>query len=187
MENIALFYCFEGTHELSYSFFFSILFCSYMFWTDWGETPKIEKCGMNGDTNTRQVLISTNILWPNALAVDYTIDRIWWADAKLHTIESSDLHGKNRRIILSEHIYHPFALTIFQSCIYWTDWHHNAINKANKFTGEERSVVIENLFSPMDIHVHQRQRQPTGRIDYNAFKCKILECFYFHVFGYLGF
>jgi len=147
-----------------------------MFWTDWGETPKIEKCGMNGDTNTRQVLISTNILWPNALAVDYTIDRIWWADAKLHTIESSDLDGKNRRIILSENINHPFALTVFQSFIYWTDWHHNAINKANKFTGEERSVVMENLFSPMDIHVHHRQRQPTGTVFYNAFKCKMKEC-----------
>ncbi|XP_078354052.1 low-density lipoprotein receptor-like isoform X1 [Oculina patagonica] len=137
-------------------------FLGYMIWTDWGETPKIEKCGMNGDTTTRQVLISTNILWPNALAVDYTIDRIWWADAKLHTIESSDLNGRNRRIILSENINHPFALTIFQSYVYWTDWHHNAINKANKFTGEERSVVMENLFSPMDIHVHHRQRQPIG-------------------------
>ena len=156
-----------------------------MFWTDWGETPKIEKCGMNGDTNTRQVLISTNILWPNALAVDYTIDRIWWADAKLHTIESSDLHGKNRRIILSENINHPFALTIFQSHIYWTDWHHNAINKANKFTGEERSVVKENLYSPMDIHVHHRQRQPIGKIHYNAFKCKILKKNYFRVFAYI--
>ena len=140
-----------------------------MFWTDWGEAPKIEKCGMNGDPNTRQVLISTNILWPNALAIDYTINRIWWADAKLHTIESSDLNGKSRRIILSENINHPFALTVFQRFIYWTDWHHNAINKANKFTGGERSVVMENLFSPMDIHVYQRQRQPIGRLYYNAF------------------
>ena len=135
-----------------------------MFWTDWGETPKIEKCGMNGDPDTRVVLIGTNILWPNALAIDYTIDRIWWADAKLHTIESSNLNGGNRRIVLSENINHPFALTIFQSYIYWTDWHHNAIHKANKFTGEEKSIVMEHLFSPMDIHVHHRQRQPIGKL-----------------------
>ncbi|KAJ7378683.1 hypothetical protein OS493_021987 [Desmophyllum pertusum] len=135
----------------------------YIFWTDWGETPKIEKCGMNGDSSTRSVLISTNILWPNALTIDYTINRIWWADAKLHTIESSDLNGKNRRIILSENIYHPFALTVFQESIYWTDWHHNSINKANKFTGEDRLIVKSDLFSPMDIHVHHQQRQPTNQ------------------------
>lgn len=136
-----------------------------MFWTDWGETPKIEKCGMNGDPNTRQTLISNNILWPNALSIDYTIDRIWWADAKLHTIESADLEGRGRRIILSENINHPFALTLFQNYMYWTDWEHHrgSINKANKFTGEERSVLQESLYSPMDIHVYHQQRQPAGR------------------------
>lgn len=134
----------------------------FMFWTDWGEKAKIEKCGMNGDLETRLEIVNTSILWPNALAIDYTVDRIWWADAKLHTIESSDLNGGNRRLVLSENINHPFALTIFQSYIYWTDWHLNAIHRANKFTGEERSIVMENLFSPMDIHVHHRQRQPIG-------------------------
>lgn len=136
-----------------------------MFWSDWGDTPKIEKCGMNGDPSTRHVLISKNLLWPNALAIDYTIDRIWWADAKLHTIESADLDGRKRRIILSENINHPFALTIFQNYMYWTDWEHRrgSINKANKFTGAERSVLQENL-SPMDIHVHHEQRQPSGMV-----------------------
>lgn len=137
-----------------------------MFWTDWGEKAKIEKCGMNGDLETRLEIVNTSILWPNALAIDYTVDRIWWADAKLHTIESSDLNGGNRQLVLSENINHPFALTIFQSYIYWTDWHLNAIHKANKFTGEERSIVMENLFSPMDIHVHHRQRQPIGNFNY---------------------
>ena len=135
-----------------------------MFWSDWGKTPKIEKCGMNGDPYTRHVLINTNILWPNALSIDYTIDRIWWADAKLHTIESADLYGRDRRIILSENVNHPFALTLFQNYMYWTDWEHESgsIKKANKFTGEERTVLQENLYSPMDIHVHHRQRQPAG-------------------------
>lgn len=28
---------------------FFFLFFSYMFWIDWGDIFKIEKCGMNGD------------------------------------------------------------------------------------------------------------------------------------------
>ena len=136
-----------------------------MFWTDWGsEKPKIERCGMNGDKNTREVLIDTNILWPNALAIDYTIDRIWWADAKMHTIESADFTGRDRRIILRENINHPFALTLFQNYMYWTDWEHGhgSITRANKFTGEERTILQESLWNPMDIHVYHEQRQPRG-------------------------
>ncbi|XP_067027218.1 low-density lipoprotein receptor-like isoform X2 [Acropora muricata] len=136
----------------------------FMFWTDWGDSPRIEKCGMNGDPKTREVLISRNILWPNALTIDYTVDRIWWADAKLHTIESSDLDGRKRQLILFEDVTHPFALTLFQNYMYWTDWEHRggSINKANKFNGQERSVIQENLYSPMDIHVYHQQRQPAG-------------------------
>ncbi|XP_068676353.1 very low-density lipoprotein receptor-like isoform X2 [Montipora foliosa] len=136
----------------------------FMFWTDWGEHAKIEKCGMNGDPKTREALITTNIMWPNALTIDYTIDRIWWADAKLHTIESSDLEGRRRQIILREDINHPFALTLFHNFMYWTDWEHHrgSINRANKFNGRDRLLLQESLYSPMGIHVYHRQRQPAG-------------------------
>jgi hypothetical protein len=43
---------------------------SIMFWTDWGEVPKIERAGMNGDPSTRKVIVHENIFWPNGLAVD---------------------------------------------------------------------------------------------------------------------
>lgn len=129
-----------------------------MFWIDWGEIFKIEKCGMNGDINIRQVLIGINIFWFNVLVVDYIIDRIWWVDVKFYIIEFFDFFGKNRRIILSENINYLFVLIIFQSYIYWIDWYYNVINRVNKFIGEERFVVIENLFLLMDIYVYYRQR-----------------------------
>jgi len=31
----------------------------FMFWTDWGQYPKIEKCGMNGDPGTRKCWLTT--------------------------------------------------------------------------------------------------------------------------------
>ncbi|XP_032221271.1 low-density lipoprotein receptor-related protein 8 isoform X1 [Nematostella vectensis] len=132
----------------------------YMFWTDWGEEPKIERCGMNGDPKTRLQIVNTNILWPNALTIDYTIDKIWWADAKEHTIECANLDGTARRVITSDSVHHPFAITVFQDYIYWTDWVKESIYKANKFNGKDRSLVCSGLYSPMDIHVYQQQKQP---------------------------
>ena len=134
-----------------------------MYWSDWGAMPKIERCGLNGDLKTREVIINTSILWPNALTIDYTIDRIWWADDKMHTIESANFLGRDRRVILRESISHPFALTLFRNYMFWTDREHGSINRANKFNGKEQVVIQENLNDPSGIHFFHKQRQPRGQ------------------------
>lgn len=42
-----------------------------MFWTDWGEIPKIERAGMDGSNGSRKVIVNDDIFWPNGLTVDY--------------------------------------------------------------------------------------------------------------------
>lgn len=37
---------------------------------------------MDGDPATRLVIVSGRIGWPNGMAVDYTLQRIYWADAR---------------------------------------------------------------------------------------------------------
>jgi very low-density lipoprotein receptor len=52
-------------------------------------------------------------------AADYETNKLFWIDAKLHLIGSSDLNGLNQQVILmsSEYIKHPFAITVFEvSC-----------------------------------------------------------------------
>ena len=36
---------------------------------------------------------------------------------------------------------HPFSITMFGDSMYWTDWDRNAIFQANKFTGQNASLV----------------------------------------------
>jgi sugar lactone lactonase YvrE len=67
-----------------------------MFWTDWGEKPMIGKAGMDG--SRREIFISTQIHFPNGLAVDYPNSRLYWVDAKLLVIESVRLDGSDRRV-----------------------------------------------------------------------------------------
>ena len=62
----------------------------YMYWTDWGETPKIERAGMDGEMQTRQVVVKDEIYWPNGLTLDYEEERIFWADARLGFIASGE-------------------------------------------------------------------------------------------------
>ena len=50
-----------------------------MFWTDWGEDPKIERAWMNGED--RRVIVDTGMGWPNGIAVDKERARLYWNDA----------------------------------------------------------------------------------------------------------
>ena len=136
-----------------------------MYWTDWGDNPKIERAGMNGDIRTRRVIVRDNIHWPNGLTLDYAQSKLYWADGKLNYIHSSDLDGSNRRVVINEAsaLPHPFALTLYQDTLYWTDWSFQAINSCNKMTGGTRREVHSNIHSPMDIHVFNSHRQPVGK------------------------
>ncbi|XP_055957563.1 low-density lipoprotein receptor-related protein 4 [Patella vulgata] len=121
----------------------------YMFWTDWGKNPSIQRADMDG--GNRKILISDQMVWPNGLAVDYANSRIIWGDAKTEVIECSDLHGNYRRVLVAK-VAHPYGLAVSGNWIYWTDWRAMSINRANKNTGKNISIIRENLVGIMDIH-----------------------------------
>lgn len=39
------------------------------------------------DGKDKMVIISTKLEWPNGLTIDYTNDKLYWADAHLNYIE----------------------------------------------------------------------------------------------------
>lgn len=136
-----------------------------VFWTDWGSDeelsvagPRIERAFMDG--SERQAIVAEGLFWPNGLTVDYSAERIYWADAKHHVIESSSLEGTERRKILSTGLPHPFALTLFEDLMYWTDWNTKKISAAHKVTGKLFRHVHEGLNFPMDVHSVHASRQP---------------------------
>lgn len=56
-----------------------------MYWTDWGQQPKIERANLDG--TDRLVLVDTYLGWPNGLALDYSTGKLYWGDAKMDKIE----------------------------------------------------------------------------------------------------
>ena len=135
----------------------------YMFWTDWGEFPKIERAGMDGSQDTRSVIVDYNIYWPNGLAVDYEESRLYWADAKLSYIHSCDYLGGNREVVTEENLIHPFSLTFYNDTLYWTDWSTNSIQSYNQVTGAG-NIILEKVQSPMEVRAFMASRQPSGRL-----------------------
>uniref|UniRef100_A0A8C3Y834 LDL receptor related protein 4 n=1 Tax=Catharus ustulatus TaxID=91951 RepID=A0A8C3Y834_CATUS len=131
-----------------------------IYWTDWGNTPRIEYSNMDG--SNRRIIADTHLFWPNGLTIDYAGHRMYWVDAKHHVIERADLDGRNRKAVISQGLPHPFAITVFEDSLYWTDWHTKSINSANKFTGKNQEIIRNKLHFPMDIHTLHPQRQPAA-------------------------
>ena len=130
----------------------------WMYWSDWGASPRIQRAYMDG--RKQQVLVNSSIYWPNGLTIDYITNRLFWVDAKFHTLESISVDGSNRRAIIPSGLSHPFAITMFENRLYWTDWHSKSINSSD-LDGQNLRTVKENLYFPMDIHVHHHLRQKT--------------------------
>lgn len=111
-----------------------------LFVTEWGSVPMIVR--MNLDGTGRRVLISQDIVWPNGIAVDEPVDRIYWADAHRDTIESATIEGADRKLIVKDAT-HPFGIAVFEDKVYWSDWHNYRLFSCNKFTGNDIRLLIE--------------------------------------------
>uniref|UniRef100_A0A6P4FDT0 Low-density lipoprotein receptor isoform X2 n=1 Tax=Drosophila rhopaloa TaxID=1041015 RepID=A0A6P4FDT0_DRORH len=136
----------------------------WMYWSDWGASPRIERAGMDGSHRT--TIISYDVQWPNGITLDLVLKRLYWVDGKLNSISSSNYDGSQRRQVLysAEFLRHPFSITTFEDYIYWTDWDKQAVFKANKFNGEDIQPVTAThmLQHPMVVHVYHPFRQPDG-------------------------
>ncbi|GIY65583.1 low-density lipoprotein receptor-related protein 2 [Caerostris extrusa] len=131
-----------------------------MFWTDWGENPRIESCGMDG--TLRRVIVQTKIFWPNGLTIDIPNKRVYFADSKLDYIDFCNYDGSGRHQVLAKNHYllHPHSLTIFEDTLYWTDRQLNRVLSCHKFKGTNQSVVSHLVSQPLGIHVSHPLLQP---------------------------
>jgi sugar lactone lactonase YvrE len=102
------------------------------------------------NTISRLTLIAENLGWPNGLAIDRPAGRLYWNDAKRKTIESSNLSGQDRRVVV-KNIPHPYGLVIVGTHMYWTDWQTKALHRADKTNGTDNTIIRGKLDGLMDV------------------------------------
>lgn len=149
-----------------------MIFFRYMFWTDYGDNPKIERATLAGQERTAIIAdtIITRLKYPNDVIVDYTSYRIYWVDGGLNVIGTADLNGRN--IKMSKPIKNSklFALAVYNNTLYITDSEMNAksIIVADKESLREIDRFTQPIIGSRDLFgltmLHE-SRQPTGDQD----------------------
>ncbi|CAJ0568186.1 unnamed protein product, partial [Mesorhabditis spiculigera] len=92
-----------------------------LFWSDWGQLPRIERANMDG--SDRRILVKDKIYWPNTIALDFTTKRVYFADSKLDYIDFVNYDGTGRTQVISasKFVQHPHAVAIFEDKMYYSD------------------------------------------------------------------
>ena len=122
---------------------------------------KIERISMDGDNSTRKALHSTNLKWPNGITIDHNTQTLYWVDAGLNKIESSNVDGSNRVLITTNQIFHPFGITYHNGYLYWSDWQTDRITKTSISTPDDITVLVSRLGTePMGLEVVTISKQP---------------------------
>ena len=115
------------------------------------------------DGKDRMILHSTNIIWPNALTIDYATQFIYWIDARLDYIESSFRDGTHRMVLYRETVRHfrPFGLTLFKDELYMTDIDAREVRVFKvKENRNELVTVYTEIVEPMSVIAVHSTRQP---------------------------
>ena len=123
-----------------------------MYWTNWDNSPKIEKAEMTG--KKRQVIVSSGLQQPNGLTLDPDKNRLYWVDDSYHTLEYLNLIQNKRVTLISSYnvLPSPYGLTLLGDDLYWTDTQERAVFRVNKETGGNVTKFVTGIGEPMDIH-----------------------------------
>lgn len=106
----------------------------YLFWTDGGQTPKIERALLDGTNRT--VLASSSLASPHGLTVDYTADFLYWTDDVLDMFSRMHVDGTQREIIRFGSRYpSPTGMVIFGNNMLWVDNKLEKLFQASKEPG----------------------------------------------------
>lgn len=128
----------------------------YMYWTEW-PSNSIRRAALDG-SDLITIISGANHAF--GLTIDPETRRLYWTtQSRPPAIESADWNGKKRQSLVTSDIEAPYAVTLFQDYIYWSDWSSGDIKRANKMTGADQALVHSNLDFTSSLLVYHPSRQ----------------------------
>ena len=116
------------------------------------------------DGTGRVTLHQNNLQRPYAITLDFDNQVIYWADSNLQRIESSNVDGSGRRVVVSSGIDEPFDITLLGDMLYISD-QNLGIRVTNKSGGQPVQTVYNQFcsyISTLGLQVVAEERQLQG-------------------------
>lgn len=127
----------------------------YMYWSEW-PSDSIRRAALDGSD---LITIISQANQASGLTIDMETRRLYWASSRPSAIEVADWDGKNRQTLVGIDIDQPYAVTLFQKYVYWSEWTSGDIKRADKITGADQAPVHSNLDYTTSLLVYHTNRQ----------------------------
>ena len=128
----------------------------------------ISSLGMDGTGH--RVLVSTGIMYPQGLTLDYVTETLYWSDMALKRIEYISLRKSNSsttftRKLLLQGAGEVFSLSLFEDILYYTTWRPFTLHQVHRWSGLNSTMVKKSKYKFYGIQV--------TLCPYFSFRCKI--------------
>ena len=135
----------------------------FLFWADYGQTPKIERALLDGTNRT--VLVSSGIVTPRGLALDRQSGYVYWVDDSLDMIARVSPQGGDAEVVRFGGRYPtPYGIAVFEGSIIWVDRNLKKVFRASKEPGatDPPAVLRDNVNMLRDVAVFDGRAQPAS-------------------------
>ena len=119
---------------------------------------------MSMDGTNHSTIISSDIVWPTGLAIDYATLTLFWSDTHLDKLESSNYDGNNRTVLLKElFIFYPFAIAFYNGSLFWGDWVVGFVFRLTVADPDDHNIVRAVLeMEPTGMKIVSQSEQSEG-------------------------
>ncbi|KAF6734404.1 Low-density lipoprotein receptor-related protein 8 [Oryzias melastigma] len=134
----------------------------FVFWTQCGSAPKIERAGLDG--RRRTALVTSSLNQPVAITLDIPRQLLYWFDQRTRSISRVTYEGRHRKTVVESNGYldRVFGLAVFEGFLYWSDEVTRSICRANKHDGKNLQVLLSDIPSAGGVAIIQPVLQPNG-------------------------
>ncbi|XP_033360743.1 vitellogenin receptor isoform X1 [Bombus vosnesenskii] len=150
------------------------LFWSQTSWTSY-DRPMTEIYRSNTMGTNITAIVHRDLGIVFALTIDYTRFRLYWSDTFHKNIESSNLDGSNRIIVLNTDVHQALSISIYEDSLYWLMSTTGKVKKC-KLYGDKSCVTITIGISNIDKYfiISHPMRQPIGKNTCERHKCSYM-------------
>ncbi|XP_051833902.1 nidogen-2 isoform X2 [Antechinus flavipes] len=95
--------------------------------------------------NEPEIVISSGLMSPEGLAIDYFHRTMFWTDSGLDKIESAKLDGSERKVLFDTDLVNPRAIAVdpIRGNLFWTDWNREGPKiETSSIDGTNRRILV---------------------------------------------
>ncbi|VDK59069.1 unnamed protein product [Cylicostephanus goldi] len=132
-----------------------------MVWIEsYGSHHKIVGANMDG-TNVRN-LVENKLDYPTGLSIDFIRSDIYFGDIERQVIERVNMDTRERTVVLTQGVHHPYDVRYFNGFLYWTDWATSALKVSELSIYHESAYSIHSFTTlPYGLAINHTMFQPS--------------------------